>query len=170
MAFFLLPIETAAQINELEMKAAFLEKFSKFVEWPDNSSITDTTKPFIIGIIGRSPFNSILEDTYASQKIKGKAVEIQYFSDLKDISTCHLLFIARSKRRELPDILNITKDKPILTVSDTEGWAKKGVLINLFMAQNNVGFEINEDAVTESILSMRYQLKQWAKIVHFDEL
>lgn len=140
------------------------------MEWPDNSSITDTTTPFILGIIGKSPFDSILEDFYASQKIKDKTVEIRYFSDLKDISDCHLLFIAKSKRRELSDILNITKDKPILTISDTEGWAKKGVLINLYFAQNSVRFEINEDAVKESGLDMRYHLLGMAKIVHFDEL
>jgi hypothetical protein len=63
-------------------------------------------------------------------------------------------------------ILSCTGNKPILTVSDTKGFAEKGVLINFYMMGDKIKFEINEKAVHESGLVMSYRLLNLARIVH----
>lgn len=171
LAFFLLfSVAAATQITEYNAKAAFLERFTRFVEWPEDSTVLDITKPFILGVIGKNPFDSILDEIYASQEIKSKKVEIRYISDLSEIPKCHLLFIPKSKKKELTEILNVTKDKPILTISDTKGFAESGVLINLYFENNKTRFEINEDAVKKSGLSMSYHLLGVAKLVKPKEI
>ncbi|MEE9119646.1 MAG: YfiR family protein, partial [Calditrichia bacterium] len=142
-----LPVVTRAQTSEYTIKAAFLERFTRFVEWPEESAVSDTTESFVLGVIGENPFGSILEQLYATQKVKNKEVEIQSLSNLDEISGCHLLFISKSKEKELSKILSLTKDKPILTISDANGFAENGVLINLYLAENKIRFEINETAV-----------------------
>ena len=162
----MLPICAFAQTSEYTIKAAFLERFTRFIEWPEESAISDTTESFVLGIIGENPFGSILEQLYATQKIKNKAVEIHSISNLDEISGCHLLFISKSKEKELSKILSLTKDKPILTISDANGFAENGVLINLYLAENKVRFEINETAVKTSGLKISYLLLNAAKIVN----
>jgi hypothetical protein len=49
-----------------------LEKISRFVNWPENSGINDTSKPFIIGILGKNPFGNTLEQVFESYNIKNK--------------------------------------------------------------------------------------------------
>ena len=162
----LIPISTAAQQSEYTMKAVFLEHFTRFIEWPEPSGIDDVSSPFLIAIIGENPFGSILGQIYSEQKIKNKKVEIKYISTPDNIPDCHILFISGSSQEILPEILSITKNKPILTVSDTKGFAEMGVLINFYLIGDKIKFEINEKAVHESGLVMSYRLLSLARIVN----
>lgn len=161
-----LPAALLAQADEYTIKAVMLERFARFVEWPDQSDVADTAQPFVIAIIGENPFGPKPEEIYSAQKIKNRKVVIKYFSQLDEISNCNLLFISESERKNLSRILTFTRNKPILTVSDSKGFAQEGVLINLFLNDNKVNFEINETAVRESGLSMSYLLLRAGKIVN----
>jgi hypothetical protein len=163
---FLIPISAVAQQSEYTIKAVFLEHFTRFIEWPDSSGITDTSTPFIVAVIGENPFDSILEQTYAKQKIKNKNVEIRYISTPDEIADCHILFISSTNKDILPEILARTSNKSILTVSDTESFAQKKVLINFYLSGDKIKFEINEKAVHESGLVMSYRLLNLARIVN----
>ena len=160
------PVVTSAQLSEYSLKAVFLERFTRFIEWPEESVVSDTSKAFVLGVMGKNPFGSILEQLYATQKIKNKEVEIRYISNMDLILGCHLLFISKSEKNELIKILSVTKDKPILTISDEVGFAEKGVLINFYLSQERVRFEINETAFKVSGLKASYLLLDVAKIVN----
>jgi len=162
----LMPISAIAQQSEYTIKAVFLEHFTRFIEWPESSGIADTSSAFVVEVIGENPFGSILEEIYAKQKIKNKRVEIRYISTPDEIDDCHILFISKSAKSILPEILSHTRNRPILTVSDTVGFAQKRVLINFYMAGDNIKFEINEKAVHESGLVMSYKLLNLARIVN----
>lgn len=154
------------QESEYQIKAIFLERFTRFIEWPNSSGISDTSTSFIIAVIGDNPFGSILEQTYAKKKIRNKKVEIRYISAPDDIADYHILFISSSNESILSEILSRTRNKSILTVGDTEGFAEKKVHINFFLSGNKIKFEINEKAVHESGLVMSYRLLNLAKIVN----
>lgn len=154
-----------AQVSEYEVKAVFLERFTRFIEWPAESSVYDTTKPFIIGIFGKNPFNSKLEKFYSTQEIKGKKVEILEIDNLDEIVKCHLLYVSKSAKDKLFDILVYTKDKPILTIGDTKGFAEQGIFINLITVGQRIRFEISEAALRDSNFTVSYRLLKEAIIV-----
>lgn len=162
------PVITLAQTSEYQeytLKAEYLERFTHYTEWPEESAISDTSQPFVLGVIGESPFGSILDDTYAKLKIRDKNVEIRYYSKPAEIEGCHLLFIGNINKKSLSEILAHTKVMPVLIVSDTKDFASEGVHINLYLSQEKVRFEINESAVKESGLQMSYKLLKLGKIV-----
>ena len=166
---FVIPKEK--EFKEYEVKAVFLERFTRFIEWPDidpsdMSRADDQSKTFIIALIGKNPFGGILDRIYAERKIKGRAVEIRYVVDEKDIFPCHILFVSQYNKDNLSRILSLTRDKPILTVSDCQGFAEQGVLINFFLDARRVRFEINESAVRKSGLKMSFHLLRSAKIIN----
>jgi len=163
--FLMAPMKANAQTGEYTVKAAFLERITRFVEWPEETAIADTTKSFVLGIIGENPFGPVLGQLYDTQKIKNKVVEIRPVSKKSEIENCHLLFIAHSKEKELADILSETKNKPVLTVGDTGGFAERGVLVNFTVSDNKIKLEINETAVRESGLLINYRLFAVAKII-----
>lgn len=151
--------------TEYRIKAVFLEKFTLFVEWPAESAMEDTSQPFIIGVIGANPFGDILEKVYSGSRINGKRVELRYLSGVSEIEKCHLLFIGKTPEKNLSRIISVAQNKPILTVSDSEGMAKRGIHINFYRSGEKVKFEINPSAVSLSGLKMSYKLLQMARIV-----
>jgi len=156
----------SAQTPEYEVKAVFLERFTRFIEWPADSSISDTSTPFIIGVMGDNPFDHILEELYKNYKIKNKNVRIKYFSTPEQITECNLLYISESEKDKLNSILEKINNKPILAVSDSDGFAEEGIHINLYVKNNKVRYEINESTLTKSGFTAWAQLLSSAKIVN----
>lgn len=155
-----------AQDFEYKVKAEFLERFTRFIEWPDDSPINNADKSFCICVTGKSPFGSYLNEMASQAKIKGKAVEIHQIENLStELPKCQILFIARSEKDRLGEILKLTQDKPILTVGDTNGFAEDGVLVNFFTSGSYIRFEVNIDRAEKSKLKFSSRLLKLAKLV-----
>jgi hypothetical protein len=154
------------QVEEYELKAVYLERITRFIEWPDETESFMTDDSFVIGVLGENPFGTRLTDLYAERKIKDKKIKVRYLSQLNEIEGCHLLFISRSMSEELPQVLEITAKKPILTVGDTKGFAEKGVLVNFFIENDKLRFEINERGLHEAGILIDSLLLKVSKIVN----
>ncbi len=160
------PHLTLAEDFEYKVKAEFLERFTRFIEWPADSPINNSDKPFCICVAGKNPFGTYLNDMAAQVKIKGKPVEIHQIEQLTaELPKCQILFIARSEKERLADILKLTQDKPILTVGDTNGFAEDGVLVNFFASGNYIRFEVNIDRAEKSKLKFSSRLLKLAKLI-----
>ena len=90
---------------------------------------------------------------------------VREISNLDEIEGCHMLFIAHSSPYELDEILARTAGRPVLTISESDGYAERGVLINLYIADDRVRFEINQAAVRRSGLAFRSKLYKVARLV-----
>lgn len=180
LLFLILTIPVSAfyekTFDEYAVKAALLERISNYIEWPQERNPDAPSKPFIINVIGENPFimsrksqntdEDWLTMLYKDQKIKDRKVEIRYISKIEDIPGCHILFVSRSMKNMLPEIIEVAGRNPILTVADTEGFAKKGIYINLYIEHNSPKYEINETALKSSALTVRYQLFEWGKRIN----
>lgn len=163
---FLLFIGSAqAQVSEYEYKAAFIERFTRFIEWPNEIG----THTFKIVILGQNPFNNSLVELFDGVKIKNKNVELIYTDDIKDLSKVDLVFISKSEKRRIDEIILALRTKPILIISDSKGFCKTGVHINMYVDDNYVRYEINQIAIEKSGLKVSSMLLSTAKIVEADE-
>lgn len=163
---FLILVSASAQLDEYTIKAVFIEKLTRFIEWPKESFMEDTTKSFNIVILGNNPFGDKLEKIYSNRKIRNKQVIINYINSPKNIPDCHLIFISNSMENKLDEILSQTKDKPILLVGDTKNYSKKGVYINFYTETNKISFEINEAALKQSGLKISHLLLRQARVIN----
>ncbi|MDY6800671.1 MAG: YfiR family protein [Bacteroidota bacterium] len=158
-------IQGFSQASIYVLKAVYLEKFSRFITWPQESLIDNPDEPFIIAVIGETPLTENLKQIYEIQEIKNKRVIIKKIKHFNEIQGSHILFIAESEKKNIDQIIAITSQQPILTIGETKGFAEKGVLINFFEKDNKLRFEINETAVLKSPLQMSYYLLNSARIV-----
>ena len=154
------------EFEEYELKAVYLERIARFVEWPNDSLDSGADDSFVIGVLGENPFGTKLKDLYTGRKIKNKSIKVRYFSQLEEIEECHLLFISRSESEELSRILEVTHKKSILTIGDTKGFAERGVLVNFFIEGGKLRFEINEEAFDETGISIDSLILKVSKIVN----
>ena len=154
-------------VDERLLKAAFLERFTRFIEWPDRIEYAPKSHHFVMVVYGENPFGKILDDVYSRQKIKERKVDIYCTDKFQDIpENAHLIFISGSKKDELDNIIPELHKKPVLLIGDTKGYAEKGVYINFFIEDNKLRFEINEKAVQSSDLRVSYLLMNSAKIIN----
>lgn len=154
------------QLEAAALKSAWLEHFTKFIEWPN---ISDSTSHFIITVIGQDNFDGYLDRIYAQRKIKNRPVKINYINTPEEIEDCHILFISSNMKKQLSAIIDEVSTRPILTVSDESGFAEQGVMINFYKENNRLSFEINISNTQSSELDMSFRLLELAKIVRKNE-
>lgn len=150
----------SAQVQEYYLKSAFLEKFTKFSEWPKNA-IADH---FVITVLGKNPFENALENLKAKVRLKDKPVKVRYISDMRDIGNTQILFIANSEKENVERIVAYTKGMPLLTVGDTPGFSAKGVHFNFYLTDDKkVRFEINLNTIRTTPVTVSQFLLEFGR-------
>ena len=173
--------------NPYEIKAGYLMNFVEFVEWP-SGAFSDSQSPLILGVIGKDPFGAELEKLQR-RVVNGRKLQIKRFKGvfefrgeetpgrrqddlllrqtrkLAELKACHILFISASEKNHLPFVLKPLKGASVLTVSETDTFARDGGMINFLDGGNRVQLEINLDAADEAGLKISSKLLSLAKIV-----
>lgn len=165
LVIWVIIIPAYSQTSEYRIKAAYLEKFTHFIEWQDTSGMNDVAKPFRISVLGKNPFGRILENIYKNNTIRGKKVQIDYIKNISELKPSQILFLSSSEKNRLRAILKKVQKMDILTISDSPGFGKAGVLINFYIHDSKVLFEINYDSVRKSKVRISYLLMQLARVI-----
>ena len=155
------------RFTEYEVKAAFIYNVAKFVEWPDERA-SDARNTINFCVFGADPFGKTLS-SIEGRIVRGKKMQTKPVRSLREARDCHMLFISASEKEQLPRILATVKGLPVLTIADASGFAQQGVMINFYMEQNKVRFEVNEDKAKDSKLSISSQLLKLARIVRREQ-
>ncbi len=135
---------------EYQVKAAFLLNFLKFVEWP--ASPHDS--PWVIGVLGRDPFGDLLDNTVRGKVVNGRPVEVRRYAKASDVKDCNILFLGRAEFERM----GTPVQAGLLTVGEAPGFLKSGGIINFYLEENRVHFEIRASAVHSMGLQVSSQL------------
>ena len=160
----LAPAALQAQTKEYQVKAAFLFNFAQFVDWPENA-FTNADEPFCIGVLGDDPFGAALEQIIQGETIDGHKMTVQHSRLVVDLKNCQVVFVSKSEKGHIGEILPELGSRPVLTVGDIPGFARGGGDINFFLEGNKVRFEINPNAAQANGLKISSQLLSLGKIV-----
>lgn len=146
----------SADLSEYHIKAGFLYNFATFTEWP--VEVGDTLN---LCIYGKDPFASSVDDL--QYKVVGnRHLNVIGEINLDRLKNCQILFISRSASADLPQLINKLNSKPVLTVADTPGATRHGVILNMIMKQNRVTFEANLNAARDNGLTISSRLLRLA--------
>lgn len=149
--------------REYEIKAAYLYNFINYIDWPENA-FPAPGGTITIGVVGQNPFEAAL-DVLNGKQVKGRTVALKQITDTKDLDQCQIVFINSSEKARLPELLEKLKDSRALTVSEIDGFAQQGGIINFISEHNKVRFEINPDAARRLGLNISSELLKLAKVV-----
>jgi hypothetical protein len=155
----------ANAVGEYQVKAVFLFNFTRFVDWPVVAD-TSTNSPFVISIVGEDPFGSILDEAIRGESVRNRRIVIRRLHSNEPIAPCDCLFIARSEKDRLKEVLDQVKSRPTLTVADTAQAVEQGVMINLSLVQGSVKMEINPSTSDAAGLKISAKLLNLARIVN----
>lgn len=164
LCFFPGPLWGESDQAEL-LKAGFLGKFAEFTRFPSEKQSAES--PFTLTLLGDTPLKAAVQKIYKNGTIKNREVTVQFISDVARLGETDLLFIAASEKKRLPKILATLKGKPILTVSNSPGFAQKGVHINLYLTtKGTLHFEMNRKRLENDGLKVHLRLMELAKVVN----
>ncbi len=152
------------------VRAAFLVNFIRFTEWPASPSGA-TDAPMLIGVAGNRDLEDYLWRITDGKLLHGRRVRILRLTVPSDATACHLIYINPfpSRADAVPvsteEWLHAVRDRPVLTVSQTNNFLRDGGIINFYTEGQNLHFEIAADAVEAVGLKMSSRLLALARVV-----
>jgi len=166
----------AQVFKEYDLKALFLYNFAQFVDWPPEAFPSRTT-PLVIGVLGQDHFGKSLDDLTQSQTASAsdrdgsasaarRKFKIERSRRFTDVQNCHILFIDQSESANLDEILRKCRGKPILTVSDIDGFSHRGGMIEFITdeKEKKIRLRINVSAAKDAHLAISSKLLKLAQI------
>jgi hypothetical protein len=146
------------------VEAELVERFTEFIDWPPDR-LADAERPFVLGLMGRNEVEPAIEKLARERLFKKHRVEVRRLEGPEGAEACHAIWIGGTADAQLAAVLARTSGKPILTLGDTEGFAQRGVMINLRRESSHITFEINLDEAKKSGLKFSSRLLALGKIV-----
>lgn len=151
--------------GEQQIKAAFVQNFTRFVEWPA-AALPPGETPIVIGIVGENPFGDALATSVEGSRAHGHPIVIASLRWNEVSANCQLLFISASEIAHFSEILAAVSGMPVLTVGDFDSFARRGGMIELRKLGARIGFDVNVGAATDAGLRISSKLLALASTVY----
>jgi hypothetical protein len=151
--------------SEPEIKAAYIYNFIKFVQWPGEQ----THSTINVCTLDDSVMAHRLEPLHG-QTLRNQDIHITHISyDDRTIPAqlehCSVLYVGRASMEHLPSILDRVKAQPMLLISDIDGFANRGGMIEFVTLGDVVRFNINVRSAREAQMSISSKLLELANQV-----
>jgi len=146
----------ADELPEYRLKAAFLFNFALFTEWP-----AEVGGVLNLCVHGTDPFGKEI-DLLQGKAVGSRTIDVQRKHVGESLKDCQIVFVAPSAIGTLPQVLESVRGRPVLTVADSVGAARKGATLNLAVDQNKVSFEVNLQAARAAGLTLSSKLLRLA--------
>jgi hypothetical protein len=157
--------ESSLIVQEDKLKAVYVFNFIRFTEWPLDPKALPV-KQTNLAIFGNNDLLNILHGkSFRKTSLGAHLNTFSCSTPASCISHAQALFIDRSERGNLEEILSLLSNKPVLTISDIPAFAEKGGMIELQRHNGAIRFRINLQAIKRANLYVSSQLLQMAEMV-----
>ena len=150
---------------ELEVKAAMLYNFTKFVDWPVKS-FPSPSSPFVIVVVGSDPMKQVLEALLHEKSVNDRSIQVLKAATPGAIKEAQIVYIARSEKRRIGEFLAGLKGSHALTVSEVEGFAQHGGIVALEQSDGKIRFEVNVSMAQQAGLTISSKLLRLASATY----
>lgn len=151
------------QVDEYQVKAAFVYNFAKFVEWPP-AAFKSAQDPIVICVLGENSFRNSLEEAIKGKVVDGRTFVVRPVSQNQLPCPCHMLFVNASERKSFRSMVGDLKGG-VLTIGETPGFDFEGGIINFKLVSGRIRFEINVKAAEQEKLHLSSKLLSLAEII-----
>jgi hypothetical protein len=129
----------AASFDEYALKAAFIFNFVQFVDWSPER--LPAQMPLTICVFGDSPITIKLQGL-THEIVRGHPLAIRQLQNLRDVASCHVLFVPAAAVAALSSTLRQFDGAGILLVGEEAGRSVPTV-VNLIAVDKRMTFEID---------------------------
>jgi len=157
-----IPVQSlGAQLDEYDVKAAFLLSFAKFVEWPPEVP----SDSLVICIVGDDPFGTAMDRLTQDKGASRRALEVRRLKEPSDAVSCHIAYVRSAEREKAVKLVTHLRAAPVLTIGDSFDFPEKGGVIGLPVENGKVNVVINTTAADEAHLKISAKLLSVARLL-----
>jgi hypothetical protein len=154
----------AQDVTEVALKGAFLFNFVRFATWPADALPSSPTLSACV--VGNRAFGEGFAKVVAGRTLDGRTIVVSIVEPGLALPICHVLYMSASlPRTQVAEILARHRDTPVLTVSDLDGFAAMGGIVELFVDTGKMKFRINPQSAKRSRVQISSRLLVLAEIV-----
>lgn len=150
--------QEAGRLTEQDVKAGMIYNFLRYTHWPEARG------PLTVCVYGRDPFAGRLAPM-EGRTVNQRAIEVLAVDAAAPLERCSLLFLNGDEREQWPRLRTVLEDQGVLTVSDYDGFARSGGIIEFTRVNNRVGVRINVAAANAAHLRLEDRLLRLASVV-----
>lgn len=147
-------------VTPQDVHAAFTLNLTRFITWPAGAFATPTS-PLVIGTFARDPVNEELDAAVRGETVQGRPIVTVRIRSLDEVARCHIVFMSRNVVRH-PAVLERCVRRPILTISDAEGFLELGGHVQFLPMPPRTKLQISAANLKASGLEARAQLLRFA--------
>lgn len=148
------------RLAEDAIKVGLIYNFLHYTAWPDDALDAGS---YTVCFYGDDPFAGRLS-LMAERSVNQRAIRIEHLSNDSEARACSVVFVNATERERWPRLREALGDSCVLTVSDFEGFAAAGGMIEFTAQRNRIGLRINADAVSAARLSVQDRLLRLAEL------
>lgn len=153
----------AKEQSEYTLKGAFVERFTRFIVWPDTLHNSDTV---YLGIVGKGESFKSLTTFFKDVKIQGKPVAVLNVVSLNSLQQFHILFIEDESEYDVETLRRkMSTELTVLTIGNDAQMASDGLMISFFLEGNKLKFNINTGELEHAGFKVSAFLLKMAVIV-----
>lgn len=150
--------------REREVQAIFLLNLARFVRWPEAVFATDHAA-LVIGILPEDPLGPILDEAASGESVGNRPVVIRRIHVSTEIEGCHVVHFPRSQIGSVVPLIVQLHTRPVLMVSDAEGFLRLGGHVQMFNRGGQVKLRLDVENLKRAELTASAQLLRVAEIV-----
>ncbi|MFH1845803.1 MAG: YfiR family protein [bacterium] len=153
---------------EYRVKAAFLHRFLKFVEWPA-TALPESQEVIRVGILGDSPIIDALI-VINEKRVQGREMVVLTSRNIQDLGHCQVIFFVQPATKPdrpavLQSLIAELAGTAILLVGEEDQFLARGGMINFVLSEDRLRFDINAKAATAANLHINANLLRLARRV-----
>jgi YfiR/HmsC-like len=126
--------------DERAVRAAYVYNLIRYVEWP--SKQTD----LIVGVVGEPSTGDVLEQLLNGKEDGGRKIRVVSAYTQEDFGRCSLLYVTGGSEADLSRLLDRVKGRAVLTVGESDVFARGGGMVALVNTGEHIRIEINLEA------------------------
>jgi hypothetical protein len=150
------PASAQSMSLEYAIKAAYLYKFTPFIEWPP-SALGSPGGPFNICVLGGDPFGNNLDQALSGHLVGDHPVHVLRLKTAEGADQCQILFLENTLDPNATAAFGQLRDMPVLTVAD-QGPSVGGEVVRFVVRNGHVRFTIDTAAAAAKRITISAKL------------
>jgi hypothetical protein len=155
-------VSGSQEVSPLRLKAFLIWNIAKFTKWPAGTIRAD--EPFTVCVVGNAVVADALQDTANERTLTGHRVVVRHSRPIgPPPSGCHVLFVSGGTPAQLAEILNDVRDRPVLSITDIEGSAHSGVIVQFVYEGSQLAYRLQLDSAKRAGVEITGAVLRFAK-------
>lgn len=147
----------ADSFPEVEVRAIYLFNFAAFVDWPA-VAFESASSPIRYCVLGSRSLRIKLEDVLSGEQVERRLLEVVDAPGPQAWRRCHVLYLDHSAAEDQHRVLAAVRGAPVLTVGDTDAFARTGGMVGLVRKGRRVRTLIDREATAQAGIKVSSKL------------